>query len=191
MTTYNLFSGNMTDNTAPSGFVAHAQHESNPEKAYRAFDGVLTAANYWFSQDGSSPGCPERIYYQTPVSHILNQYSMRTLDVGSTYYPHQWTCDGSNDGSSWTQIDAPSAINMVDNTTYTYNSFSVPSAYTYHSINITSTDNGTTNHVMALTEISFYEAPVATAPSTPDPLPHGFGLGQGQGLQGLGRGFKS
>ena len=96
----------MTSYTAPSGQVWQSGDAAGNE-AWRAFDGVITGANFW----DSAAACPNWIAYQFSPSAIIGITSVkiRADSSASGMGPKDFTVQGSNDTTNgsdgtWTTL---------------------------------------------------------------------------------------
>lgn len=90
----------MTSNVLPVPFVASASSEFNASfQAFEAFDGDLSTA--WASlQDVDA-----QLEIDTGTATTVGRYSLLPMIGTLDFQPHQFTFEGSNDGSSWTVLD--------------------------------------------------------------------------------------
>jgi hypothetical protein len=122
----------MTSYTLPSGTASASSEYDSGHAAWHAFNPAYV--------DGwAGSGVPNWLQYQFPTAQTLTSYSV----LPGLHYPDgrptAWTFEGSNNGSSWTPLDAQSGI-----TTQTYFTISSPGAYVYYRIDITA-DAGNAN----------------------------------------------
>ena len=92
----------MTSNSLPTGNEASASSNNagNPSAEYYAFDGATTV---WASVGNTVPAWIKR---KTPSAVTLYSYAI-TANADNEA-PQAWTLQGSNDDSSWTDIDTRS-----------------------------------------------------------------------------------
>lgn len=113
----------MTSNTQPSGIVTANIGSTNN---WYAFDQDSTTL--WSSNVNNSGF----IVYQFPVAKTIKRYRFTSTGNG---VPKNFTFDGSNDGTTWTQIE------LISNNTTTYLSGATvaanTTAYLYYRLNVT------------------------------------------------------
>ena len=98
---------NMTSNTLPAPNVASASDTfSSGTSPFYAFD--AGASNEWFSNDSESGAYFGWLQRDLGVGNglVLSSYEIMR---GTNGYPTAWTLRGSNDGSSWFDVDSYSA----------------------------------------------------------------------------------
>jgi hypothetical protein len=99
----------MTSHSAPSG-LASASHElAGVYVAWYAFrnQNPCDAAGWAVAWTGN----PEWLQYQFGTGNVVTKYSITTRgESGTPRAPKTWVFAGSNDGSSWTQLDAQTDI---------------------------------------------------------------------------------
>ncbi|MFQ6931156.1 MAG: hypothetical protein ACLRR3_08920 [Eubacterium sp.] len=103
-------------------------------------------------------GFPLRISWQMDRATVLKKYTLTTANDAATYSyrnPKQWHLYGSNNGTSWTQIDTvtDSGIEAKNSQDYTYET-DIQESYQYYLLQIES--NGTNYYGFQLAEMSLY-----------------------------------
>ena len=103
-------------------------------------------------------GFPLRISWQMDRATVLKKYTLTTANDAATYSyrnPKQWHLYGSNNGTSWTQIDTvtDSGIEAKNLQDYTYET-DIQESYQYYLLQIES--NGTNYYGFQLAEMSLY-----------------------------------
>ena len=104
----------------------------------------------------TSDGFPLRISWQMKKPIILKKYTLTTANDSETYSyrnPKSWHLYGSNNGTSWTQIDTvtDSGIEAKNSKSYTYET-DIQESYQYYLIQFEG--NGTNYYGFQLAEIS-------------------------------------
>ena len=104
----------------------------------------------------TSDGFPLRISWQMKKPIILKKYTLTTANDSETYSyrnPKSWHLYGSNNGTSWTQIDSvtDSGIEAKNSKSYTYET-DIQESYQYYLIQFEG--NGTNYYGFQLAEIS-------------------------------------
>ena len=138
---YNLVP-TMSTNTTPSGEAASSSEFSSNYTSFYAFDhqaGMSGVWNSWVSQNGTPNGW---LSYHFASAQVVSAYSIRARysTDGASNAPNAWTLEGSNNGSTWSALDAKSGqtFSIGQERTFT---FANSTAYTYYRINITA-NNG-------------------------------------------------
>lgn len=92
----------MTSNTAPSGVVSSADGNSIAFRAFRSGMSYATATNV---KSGY-------IQYEFPTSQIINKYSLfaGTTIGGLSQNIISWTLSGSDNGSTWKELDRQTSV---------------------------------------------------------------------------------
>jgi len=128
----------MTSNTTPSG-VASASSEMAGREAWYAFDGTGVP---WVGLT-----MPVWLQYQFASAQTATFYELFEWTGGQTI--EDWTLEGSNDGSTWTQIDIQSDFvwPVGQHATIPITS---PGSYIYYRLNITALNGPHTPEVSIL-----------------------------------------
>jgi hypothetical protein len=131
----------MTSYTFPSGWAsADSEYSSGNYPAWKAMNkdnsGYLSS---WISGEGI--GFPHWLQYQFPSGKIITSYSITTRNISENpsyllAYPTAWKLRGSNNGSSWTDLDTRSGESFSQNQKKTY-AFSNTNSYTYYRLYMT------------------------------------------------------
>jgi len=129
LSNYPIATADMTGASAPSGDVTSSAANGD-EPNWHAFD--RNAATYW---GASGVGGVATLTYQFDTSKTIASYSIQNRSGGTDGHPENWKIQGSNNGSSFTDLHTvtgqdfgTSAINY-----YTFNN---TTAYTYYRLNI-------------------------------------------------------
>jgi len=144
------------DVRALTGASAITCSTENPpfQYAYQAFDGVLNTK--WFSNHATP--CWLQYDYGTGNSSVVTGYWLTTSDFGLTdavnRAPKDWTLQGSNNGSTWTNLDPRTGETFTDRNQTKFYSFTNTTAYRYYRLNVTAVGGGGTNGV-AFSELRF------------------------------------
>lgn len=114
-----------------ASFVASASSEySSAYAAWKAFNGaVLGDSTRWLTNNTTTGW----LKLDLGTSRTICAVTLRSYVVGAS--PRDWTIDGSDDGSSWTTVDAQTGQTFADGVTRTF-TFS-PATYRYWRINVT------------------------------------------------------
>ncbi len=127
----------MTSNTAPSGVVSASAETS--QAAWQAFNDDYTSnSSLWETAYTAN----DWIQYQFTSGKVINRYTMNadTNGARNARMPNTWIFKGSNDGSSWTNLDSQSSITWSAGETKTF-TFTNVTSYTYYRWAITA-NNG-------------------------------------------------
>lgn len=116
----------MTSNTTPIGVASASSENDVSQAAWKAFDGLTITK--W----EASVTTVGWLRYNFASSKIINKYDIVSAPLGyEDRAPKTWTFEGSNNGTSWTVLDAESnqpvwttlekrTFNFVNNTPYNY-----------------------------------------------------------------------
>lgn len=136
----------MTSNTAPSG-VASAS-TVGVTAAWNAFDGIKAFVTgnpaIWTWQ---STAIPAWIQYQFPAAKIITGYKIWSYSTG--HAPKDFIFQGSNDGTTWTDLDTHTSIPWYTNEAKLF-LFTNTTAYLYYRL-----------YISALSDASFVDAILA------------------------------
>ena len=142
----------MTSNTSPSG-RASADSEYASYYAWRAMDDSnISYATCWAS--GQDIKFPHWLQYQFPSGKIITSYSITSRNDSFNLSPKAWKLQGSNNGTSWTDLDAQSGQSFNQNEKKTY-SFTNAISYSYYRLFITA---GAYDTVVAVGEFELMES---------------------------------
>jgi hypothetical protein len=134
----------MTSNTAPSGTVILSGNLNANYDGYKAFNGSLYEQYYgWLNAHG---GNPQYIGYTFTSGQVITRYELTSINEGSSpHSPKTWKFQGSNDGSSWTDLDTQTNITDWAASSSVTKSFAVTNStsYTYYRILISAFNDGT------------------------------------------------
>lgn len=126
----------MTGYTAPSGQAsANAEYTgSGPAYAWMAFDDVPSSG--WTPTITFGSGdLPAWLQYKFAAAQTIVGYSIRNLSSATGYFS-DWTFQGSNDGSTWTDLDSQATQYFGAGQTKQY-AFSNSTAYLYYRVYFT------------------------------------------------------
>lgn len=147
----------MTSNTTPSGIASASSIFYDPLYApWKAFDGnnEIDTTSRWISSVDSE--MPQWISYKFDAPVIArNYYILPEIGYCEERAPKDFILQGSNNGTSWTNLDTRSNITLS-----LYNaaglSFSVnnPGSYTYYRLYITATNDAP---VVSIQQIKLFE----------------------------------
>ena len=129
--------GYITNTVYPYGTASATgtYHGLGPD---RAFDGNLNTI--WEDESLIDNGVVWiQMDYGTGVSHTINNYSVSD-NPGSAIGPTNWIFQGSNDGVSWTPLDARSGITWSAASQVQYFHVLNTNPYRYYQLNITATN---------------------------------------------------
>lgn len=101
----------MYADTAPYGVASSSGVYGTNTEAYRAFD--WDSSYIWMADNPGSNSA--WIQYKFPYATQINHVRMTTHSAGN-YIPNQFTLQGSDDGSSWTNIQTVTTGLTVDST---------------------------------------------------------------------------
>lgn len=115
----------MTGNTAPSGKCSTSSVYSSTYAAYKAFNGVETGdTNRWATANGISNAT---LTYQFPIAIVVNKVYINNATSASITIQLK----GSNDGSTYQDIDSAFTVSSTGNITQ---SISNNASYKYYSL---------------------------------------------------------
>lgn len=99
----------MTSHTAPSGEASADSENSSTAFAWYAFDhsSGFTDLNAWHSEPVAKPS-PHWLQYRFASAQTVGAYAITAVANGTA--PRDWTLQGSNNGSTWTDLDTRSGI---------------------------------------------------------------------------------
>ena len=143
----NIFTGG-----TPTANAAEAGHEAS-----YAFDGIWdTSTNYWYA--GAAGGPPSWIKYDlgVAITKILRKlvFQVNEFPDAHDYDPADYTIDGSNNDSDWTNLATVSAGSYATGEKVVLE-FANSTAFRYYRMNITQT--GGTHAPPIIEEIGGYE----------------------------------
>jgi hypothetical protein len=159
--------------TASSGYdveytygTATASTTGTGTSTDQAFDHI-TSTSGWSSLVGTAFPHWLKMDYGSGVTHTIAKYKITSFTT-YTYSPSTWTFSGSNDDSSWVDLDSRSGQTFSNSETKTF-SFQNSVAYRYYRILITAND-GAASYQTVITELNLFN----TIPQTPTPTPTPF-----------------
>ncbi|WP_321413287.1 PilC/PilY family type IV pilus protein [uncultured Desulfobacter sp.] len=120
--------------------------EPDPELAFDDDDNTL-----WIYPDEPDTDTAVWIQFQFASAREIKSYSIN----GGTDAPDDWTLMGSNDGTSWTELDSETDAGLTDGNSETFECDET-GEYTYYRINISGTSNAEVDGV-AIREIEMME----------------------------------
>lgn len=129
----------MTSANTPSGVASDSEHYSTTD-AWKAM--TPAGGNGWLS-NGSA--LPQWIGYEYPTARTAIAYSFRPwwADNYPSRTPAAWTFQGSNDGSTWDDLDTRSGFTPTDPAGRYVFVVGAPDSYTHYRMLITA-NNGNT-----------------------------------------------
>jgi len=127
----------MTSNTTPDGEASADSVLGTANKAFKAFDHLLTVG-YW---SPSNTAYPHWVQYKFPFAKTIKSYAI--YKVAAIFAPSAWTVQGSNNGSTWTTIDTRSAQTWTGSETHKEFNITTPGSYQYYRFNFTSNQGPT------------------------------------------------
>ncbi|MEK4006317.1 hypothetical protein [Paenibacillus sp. FSL H3-0333] len=143
----------MTSNTTPSGTVTSSD---NSATAYLSFDGSHGSASGagWYKTFTSG----DWLCYQYPSPIVIDAYLLAPINYSnlSVQAPKTWKIQGSNNGSTWIDLDVQTNIvySAVDQGVGKLFDFSNNTPYLYYRILITA-NNGSTS--LSIGELRYYK----------------------------------
>jgi hypothetical protein len=142
----------MTSNTTPSGIASASSNWSVDYGAWRAMDHSNADQYCWHS--GPSNTFPHWLQYQFPSGKTITSYTVTSRNSTGTGRPTTWNLQGSNNGSSWTNLDTETGQSFGSNEKKTF-SFANSISYAYYRLYITAGDN---SQYAAVGELELMEA---------------------------------
>ena len=124
----------MTASNAPAGYIASASSVYSSYPAWKAFDG--DGSTRW--EANASTGW---LQIEFPTRRLIEGYAIDHSGWDTSYAPRDWIVEGSNDGSSWTALDAQSGHTDWGSARYKIFTINTPSSYTRYRITV-SANNG-------------------------------------------------
>ena len=133
----------MTSNTAPSGVVSASSNYSH----YYPYQAMCNGCGFW---DAEPITYPQWLEYQFPTATIIKSYYLKSRNLGSNV--RDWTLQGSNDNTNWSNLDTRSgqATNVGAGSFY---HFTNSTAYLYYKINVTA---GESSNEIDLTDFKLF-----------------------------------
>lgn len=127
-----------TTNTSVPGYTISASSNRVPGTTdpWRAFDNVSTSTGSWSPNNNSLSGAGSWIQIQLPSAQIFRSYEMSNTPASGTTVPTTcptlWKVSGSNDGSTWTDLDSD-LIDIRENVgMYGHYQIENPGSYLYY-----------------------------------------------------------
>lgn len=117
----------MTSNTEPSGVCTRTDVLNSGTEAWYAFDNNWS--DYWHSTNAAYP---KYLGYQFTFPVVAAKYTIASRSASpAVLYPKDWKFQGSNNGSSWTDLHSVSgaSFSASEKKTYTFNN---ANAYSYY-----------------------------------------------------------
>lgn len=143
----------MTSYTSAGGTVsADSEYSSGDYAAWRAVDDSNSSYVSWISNEGMA--FPHWLQYRFTSGKIVTSYTVTSRNYTNTYAPAAWTLRGSNNGSTWTDLNTQSGQTFSQNEKKTY-TFSNTNSYTYYRLYMTA---GTNSIYVAVGEFELLEA---------------------------------
>lgn len=127
----------LTSNTSNGTASADSSWSSDYE-AWQAMDDDNTGEICWHS--GQTTPFPHWLQYRFTSGKIITSYAITSRNYLDSIYPRTWKLQGSNNGSSWTDLDTRTnqSFNVNDKKTYR---ISNSTSYTYYRLYITAGAN--------------------------------------------------
>lgn len=142
----------MTSNTSTNGQSSASSIASTNFDSWKAFDGLVNTQGW-----STSVSLPQWIQYKFNEPVLIDRYSLSSST--QTTAPVDWMLQGSNDGSSWTDLDIrQNEVSWSDATTKIF-SFTNEKSFIFFRVYIIR-NNGATN--TALSEVQFYSKEINT-----------------------------
>lgn len=129
--------------------ISASSQKDDGEGMAKAFDGSVTTK--WFT--GDSYGPPFWIQVKCRDAAALDGYSITSGNDMPDRDPRNWTLQGSNDGTNWTQLDSRFNVDFPERRQTLSFSFSNSTAYLYYRFNFQNNAGNT----LQLSEITFHE----------------------------------
>jgi len=165
-------------------YIASASSElSSGVPSWRAFnksneflDGYASDCWHSANQNGSiSASTPQWIQIQLPTPITLANYSItsrNTTDGTNIWYPRIWRLQGSNNGSSWVDLESNRTEDWSANETRQYTPTSNTTTYSYFRLRVESSryslnDARNDNSYVCISELRLYVAGSGTFTFTP------------------------
>lgn len=150
-----LFGNNMTSNVLPVPLVASASSALQP--AWKAFDGIEGAGEYWQSSTAGT----EWLLLDCGVAKTFTQYKVLGNTAASNS-PASWTIQGSNTGAfGGEEVTLDTRTGQSPGGSKQTYTMTTPGSYRYYRMRITAITSSTSYCVQSL---EYYEA----APSSAD-----------------------
>jgi phage-related protein len=127
--------------------LADSEYNSNYIASY-AFDNV--AANYWLS---TNTALPHWIQYRLPAAKTVYAYSIRVQGTYPNYDPKDFKLQGSNNGSSWSDLNSQTGITWTG-AERKYFGVASPASYEYYRIYVTANASG---NYTGIEEVELFE----------------------------------
>jgi von Willebrand factor type A domain len=134
----------MTSNVLPGGIASDDAGDAN---AWKAFSGA--AGTFW-----TADVLAGWLQYQFASPNTVAFYSI-TASAGNTSAPSAFILQGSNDGSTWTQLDSQLALAWYAGETKKFSIVNNSTAYAYYRIVVSATQSGNPPQIA---EVALYAA---------------------------------
>ena len=134
---------------------------NNNEAKVKLFDN--NSSTKFLTNQGVSADNPVWVSFQLKEPKAIKAYSVVSANDAEGRDPVDWTFSGSNDGSTWTELDSQSGIEFgsrFESKTFTFEN---DTAYAYYKINITKNKDGGSM-------VQFADLNIATLDETDDEL---------------------
>lgn len=133
-----------------SGGTASASHENGPsEGAAQAFDD--SSSTKWLAFN-TTPWL--QYQFGSSATHVVGKYTLTSGNDDDTRDPYTWTLQGSNNGSTWDNLDTQTAQTFASRGLTKEYTFSNSTAYEYYRLNVTA--NNGNGSITQLAELSLY-----------------------------------
>ena len=128
-----------SDLTFAGGTISSSGGLSADFPAENLFDNDLST----FACRGTTSSKPIDVCYDFGSAIRINCYRIYAYtSVGSPGFPKNWTFEGSNDGTTWMELDRRSGESMTKSNWYTYD-FDNAAAYRHYRLHVTDGSRGT------------------------------------------------
>jgi len=141
----------MTSTTAPSGTVSASSTFSSLQPWWAFAQQPESTTILGWASDGGS--LPQWLQYQFTSGRVVTSYDITTwsFDNFPGHSPKTWVFQGSNDGSTWTDLDTQTNYTDLPLFTPVKFVFANSTAYTYYRLYITANVSGSIVGVHELT----------------------------------------
>jgi len=147
------FMPKMTSTTAPSGTVSASSTFSTLQPWWAFAQQPESTTILGWASDGSS--LPQWLQYQFSSGKVVTSYDITTwsFDNFPGHSPKTWVFQGSNDGSTWTDLDTQTNYTDLPLFTPVKFTFSNSTSYAYYRLYITANVSGS---IVGVHELTMY-----------------------------------
>jgi len=142
----------MTSNTTPSGIASADSSYNSAYDAWKAMDKTNTDYFCWYTSPSNT--YPHWLQYQFTSGKTITSYSITSRNYDNNTSPKVWKLQGSNTGTSWTDLDTRSGQSFSQNEKKIY-TISNTNSYTYYRLYITA---GADNQAVGVGEFELMES---------------------------------